>query len=126
MLAFVVDVVEDERACVVSLRDVDAAVHSDQPVDRLLAAVAYRVGVLENNNQTDDEQADQQVLPQVLAKTRRLGEDPVEQEIGTVEVVTLAGDNLSEAIASDKKSSQSISSNFSESKKLECTLITKK
>ena len=48
------------------------------------------------------------------------------QKIGTVEVVTLAGDNLSEAIASDKKSSQSISSNFSESKKLECTLITKK
>lgn len=48
------------------------------------------------------------------------------QKIATVEVVNLAGDNLSEAIASDKKSSQNIASNISEGKKLECSLITKK
>lgn len=48
------------------------------------------------------------------------------QKIGTVEVVTLAGDNLSEAIASDKKTSQAITSTISEGKKLECSLITKK
>lgn len=48
------------------------------------------------------------------------------QKLGTAEVQNLAGDNLSEAIISDKSTAQSISSNFSQSKKLECTLITKK
>lgn len=48
------------------------------------------------------------------------------QKIGTLEVSGLAGENLSEAVANDKKSGQAIAAALSDSKKLECTLLTKK
>lgn len=48
------------------------------------------------------------------------------QKIGMLEVTSLAGENLSEAIANDKKSGQAITKALAEDKKLECTFINKK
>ena len=48
------------------------------------------------------------------------------QKIGMLEVTSLAGENLSEAVANDKKSGQAITKALSEGKKLECTFINKK
>lgn len=48
------------------------------------------------------------------------------QKIATLEVTSLAGENLSEAVATDKKSGQTITKALSEDKKLECTFINKK
>ena len=48
------------------------------------------------------------------------------QKLGEVEVKNLAGENLSEAFAIDKKSGENIISNFSKEQLLDCTLILKK
>lgn len=47
-------------------------------------------------------------------------------KIGTIEIENLAGESFSEATVTDKKYSPIILSNFSEQKKLECTLTIKK
>lgn len=47
------------------------------------------------------------------------------QKIGVLEIVNLAGENLSEALISDKKSIAQITADFEAKKLVECTLILK-
>ncbi|WP_285269007.1 CsgG/HfaB family protein [Kaistella rhinocerotis] len=61
-----------------------------------------------------------------VEKTEIIEGQKYPQLIGTVEVINLAGENLSEAVAVDRKSSENLSSNYSDSQKLDCTLIIKK
>lgn len=61
-----------------------------------------------------------------IEKTEIIEGQKYPQKIGTVEVVNLAGDNLSEAVALDKKFSENIVASYSDSQRPDCTLIIKK
>ncbi|WP_228438197.1 penicillin-binding protein activator LpoB [Chryseobacterium sp. 6424] len=62
----------------------------------------------------------------IIEKTEIIEGQKYPQKIATVEVVNLAGENLSEAVALDKKSSENIVASYSDSQKPDCTLIIKK